>query len=202
MKGEIFMAIEVQYTADIILEGTTPLLMQKFFQPENNNKATSKNKDYSEEWRKMAHTSMTSDQLIMPQANIEHTIAEGGRDKKLGKKGLHNVIPKGMEVSEFEVPIYDSKDQSLTLEDLAERDWLFTTPVSINKNMVMRTRPCLHEWRLYFTIEVTNPSLTPETMKDVIEDAGYLSGLGAWRPSCPKSGKFGRFNLQKFDVNK
>jgi hypothetical protein len=64
------------------------------------------------------------------------------------------------------------------------------------KGAVMRYRPELKHWDLWFDIEWYPDQIPTEQIKKVIEDAGRLVGLGDWRPAC--GGYRGRYVVSEF----
>jgi|SRR6056297_334589 len=194
------MPREEQYTANVKIVGAQPLLIQKYPEPEGP-KVTNSATDYSDEWKKCVHLDFDENKwLVLPNVNIEMTIREAAKGQKIGKNFLTRVVPTGIEVNELRVPILDGSGNKLAIEDLEDRGWLLTCPVVIQKKRVMKTRACVMHWQMNFTLSVVSPLLTPEIVQGLIEKAGYCSGLGVWRPSSPSPGKFGQFDLEKFEV--
>jgi hypothetical protein len=194
------MPREIQFEAEVGIKGTFPLLIQKYALPEEAT-VTSSVTDYSEEWKKAVHLDFEENKyLVLPNVNIEMSIREAAKGKKIGKNFLTKVVPTGISVEEFQVPILDDKNNKLTISDLEERDWLLTCPVVIQKKRVVKTRACIMKWQMFFNLQVLSPLLTPKIVEGLISEAGYCSGLGVWRPSSPSPGKYGQFDLIKFDV--
>lgn len=193
----------VQYTADVSLVGLTSLLIHKYVvEDDSKTVKNKKQQDYSKEWRKATHVSMDGSCVIIPSRNIEMAIRSVCPNEKVGKTYLNKVVPTGIDVAEFEVPILDENDQTFDLDDIEERGWLFTTPVVIGKNRVVKTRTCIPKWKLNFSINVLHSGITPEALEYLIDKAGYMSGLGVWRPSSPNNpGKFGQFEINNFHID-
>jgi hypothetical protein len=86
------------------------------------------------------------------------------------------------------------------LTDLASlgcKDWdyLSTKRVTIQRAGVNRTRPAMKAgWRASFELAINLPEYIDRTMlRETIEQAGRLVGIGDFRPS------FGRFGIVQFD---
>ena len=70
---------------------------------------------------------------------------------------------------------------------------------AVNKNIkarVISVRPKWNEWNAEFTLNVDNDTITEETIKDIIINAGNYIGIGSFRPT--NNGSFGRFKLDNF----
>lgn len=196
------MAKEIIYEATVGLTGISRLLIHKYV-PQEEATVKSAKTDYSQEWKEMVHLNYPGNEyLIMPDVNIEMSIRYAAKGKKIGKNFMTKIVPTGIEVKEQEVPILDSKGNTITVADLEERDWKYTCPVVIGKSRVLKTRAMIptSEWNLEFNIIVFNPLLTAKILRELIEEAGYCSGLGVWRPSSPSPGKYGQFEVTKFEV--
>lgn len=70
---------------------------------------------------------------------------------------------------------------------------------AVNKNVkarVMVIRPKWTEWEAEFKLNVMNDTITSETVKSIIENAGDYIGIGSFRPT--NNGMFGRFQVEEF----
>jgi hypothetical protein len=83
------------------------------------------------------------------------------------------------------------------LASLGKSDWdyLDTRRVTIQRNGINRTRPAMKlGWRATFEIGVNLPEyIDRQMLREVIEQAGRLVGVGDFRPT------FGRFGIVRFD---
>jgi hypothetical protein len=71
----------------------------------------------------------------------------------------------------------------------------------IQRNGIIRCRPCFPEWSCTFTIEY-DPELIgkePKIIADVLQDAGNRIGVGDFRPS--RNGPFGRFKVRNYALD-
>jgi hypothetical protein len=77
----------------------------------------------------------------------------------------------------------------------ANWDYLDTRRVTIQRNGINRTRPAMKlGWRAQFEVAVNTPEyIDRTTLREVIEQAGRLVGIGDFRPT------FGRFGVVSFD---
>lgn len=193
------MARELIYQAKVELEGLTPLLMHKCSNLEKT--PTSPETDYSNEWRGTAYIAADGkNNAICPAINIEAMLRDASKGQKIGKSPMTRLVPTGISVQEFEIDIL-SDGKTFTLDDIEKRNWIFRCPSVVQRKRIMRVRSCIPiGWTMNFTIDVTNSLLTKEIVKDLFVRSGYMAGLMDWRPGAPKPGKFGQFDLTKFEV--
>jgi hypothetical protein len=57
----------------------------------------------------------------------------------------------------------------------------------------MRTRPIFNDWSATFSVCIDTEVVDLPTVKQSLEAAGRLVGIGDWRPGAPKGGSYGRF---------
>jgi len=191
------MPREIVYQAKVGLEGTTPMLHHKVANIGVKDQTDSET-DYSNEWRQTVHS---NGKVILPAYVIEATMIVASRNQKIGKHFMPKMVTSGTSIQEFEVPIlYEGK--TFTVDDIAEREWLFSCAAKIGKNTILRTRAAIPiGWYVEFTLDVTRKLLTEKILRDLFDRAGYECGFLDQRPSAPKKpGKFGQFNLAKFEV--
>ena len=61
-------------------------------------------------------------------------------------------------------------------------------------------RPKWEKWKAEFTLLVDNDTITKETVKEIVENAGQYIGIGSFRPT--NNGMFGRFKLNTIQLTK
>lgn len=69
---------------------------------------------------------------------------------------------------------------------------------AVNRNVkarVITIRPKWTDWSAEFTLQVWEPTITTETVTQLINYAGSYVGIGSFRPT--NNGMFGRFELTK-----
>ena len=193
------MAREIIYSAKVEINGTSSMLMHKcgVIEAKNTSAAT----DYSSEWKETVYIDPLTDKVSIPAINVEAMLRDASKGQKIGKNFMTRIVPTGIMVKEFTIPVYDPNGKEISIEDIERKKWLWSCAVVIGKNRVSRTRSCLPVgWKMVFNINVVNPLLKTEIVKNLIERAGYEVGLCDWRPGAPKPGKFVQFELVKFDV--
>ncbi len=194
------MSREILYQVKVGLEGITPLLHHKCVLGKKSQNAP--DEDYSEEWRTTTH--LDADGIvIMPSLCIEAMMFFASKNFKIGKMAMTKIVPTGATVQEFEVPILweGKKGSTFTLEDIAEKEWIFTCPAVVGGKRILRIRTAVPiGWYLSFTVDVTNRLLTEDIVRDLFDRGGYMAGLLDQAPHSPRRpGKFGQFVLDKFE---
>lgn len=64
----------------------------------------------------------------------------------------------------------------------------------INRTPDVRTRAILPEWACYMSLSFTSPILKETNVVQLLANAGFMRGVGDWRPE-KGSGNFGQFEL-------
>ena len=117
---------------------------------------------------------------------IEATVHAGAKKTKAGKIALAAMfIEPGCTFT------YDGP--AGVEERWGDPAYRLTVAVKVGQSKVMRTRPIFKNWKLVFTASVLEDQANAETVKQWVEDAGMLVGMGDWRP------RYGRFELTKFE---
>ena len=123
---------------------------------------------------------------IIPSRILEANICEGARKTKEGKLALSGLFVDTDADLEFE-------GGPMTVEELVDsEDHKLTVSVRIGQSRVMRTRPLFKDWRAMFTCSINASVATPSQLKQWLENAGKLVGVGDWRP------RYGRFEVVSF----
>jgi hypothetical protein len=126
--------------------------------------------------------------LILPAHVLDSCIREGARKIKAGKLISAGVIVEG-----------PAKFKAAGLKTLAaasrDESFHFRCAVKVGTSKVMRTRPIFNEWSATFSICMDSEVVDLPTVKQSLEAAGRLVGVGDWRPGAPKGGSYGRFVL-------
>lgn len=72
------------------------------------------------------------------------------------------------------------------------------------KNMnarVQRTRPRFADWSIDLEFQFDDETVQKSQIKDALDKAGDVVGIGDWRPSSPTPGKFGRFRVESMKID-
>ena len=117
---------------------------------------------------------------------IEATVHAGAKKTKAGKIALAAMFIEPGCVFTFDGPT-DIEER------WADEHCRLTIGVRVGQAKVMRTRPIFENWKLEFTLSILEDQANGETVRQWIEDAGKLVGMGDWRP------RYGRFAVESFE---
>lgn len=185
------------YSVTIGLEGITQLLQHKCGLIKTGGEKAP-DTDYSEEWKKTTYTN-NDGFVVIPSLNIEAMMKDAAKSHKIGKLTMRQVIASGTAIKEWE-PEVIVKGKKITIEDIESNGWRWSSAVVIKRDRVTRIRTCLPSgWQVYFTVNVYNRSITKDILGNLFKRAGYEQGLMDFRPGAKKPGKFGQFELIKFE---
>ena len=176
----------------ITIEGTTPLLCNRF-SDEAMEKATNGSaistigdrgtpKEIAEKKLYIGHDGRP----MIPQPNVFRSIMDAGKFFKAGKSKVttlkSSLIPACMSIEEIEVPIIHK--EPWTIDTRAVR-------IPSTGGRISTHRPCFHDWRLTFTVELDETVIGVKLLREIVDAAGKRVGLGDFRPDC--KGPFGKF---------
>lgn len=119
--------------------------------------------------------------VYIPAENIEATIREAAKSKKLGKH-----FQKGFMVNEMMIPL-DIGEELTKDEMCADVRFRDVRPMKVQQSRVIRTRPRFNMWNISFTAAYDEKILDFNDVANAIEYAGQYVGLC---DSRPKYGKF------------
>jgi hypothetical protein len=172
---------------EVRIEGTAPILMNKFIGDESQ-KTKRSGKSYNHE--KEAKQSLYTDKdgiLIQPAIHIESSMIKAAVNFPIpgrGKKTFKDAFKAGVFVSPESIPHEN-------------QEWeMYVSPVVINRSRVMKARGMIKKWALEFQIKVIDERISKQILKDILNEAGKYYGIGDWRP------RFGRFEVKKFEFKK
>lgn len=129
---------------------------------------------------------------ILPVDNLQSCIIEGARKRKMGKQfeALVEVVEPD-DVEGYKLDYTGPRDVEGMWSDPKFR---FRKDAKIGQSSVMRTRPRFPTgWKCKFKVEVIDGGATPAQLRQALDDAGTMIGIGDWTP------KYGRFIVDKFD---
>ena len=125
----------------------------------------------------------------VPSEHIKQSLINGGGQVKSkvgnGRKSMTNIVAGLFTVSPEEIIIRD-------FDTIDKRS-------AVNRNVKARIiviRPRWDKLDLKFTILVKNDTITKETVKSIIENAGIMYGIGSYRPE--HKGEFGVYEIKEF----
>ena len=180
------------------ITGITPMLVNRFteeaqLQATNGSSVAAPKQRKSPEEDAESRLYKDSDgRPVMPEVNIVRCFMEAGRFFQYkGKSKVttqkSSIIPACLMLEEGEVPILN-KNGELARWEVDMR------PVCIqNAGRILRYRPRFDEWLLHFTMVVDTDLMNLTLLRDIVDMAGRVIGMGDFRPAC--KGPFGRFKV-------
>ena len=176
----------------ITIEGITPLLCNMFtdaaqMKATNGNSVTTVgDKGTPQEQAEQKLYIGLDGKPMIPQPNMLRCIIDAGTYFKAGKSKVTtqktSLIPACVEIEGAEIPL-KHKDP-WAVDTRAVR-------IPSTGGRILCHRPCFHDWRLSFMLNLDTTILSGRMLRDIIDTAGKRIGLGDYRPAC--KGPFGRF---------
>ena len=124
----------------------------------------------------------------VPSEWIESVVREGAKKNRLGKTVTSALLT---EQDRFHIKYSGPKTPEAMWEAGTFLDY---RAVGIQSKKTMRARPRFNEWSLDFEVLINTNELDATQVRQALDNAGVLVGLGDYRP------KFGRFVIEKFEV--
>ena len=173
-------------TIKVKIKGVCPLLQHRFpIEEHGENKKVSKKKIYipEEEAEKACYRGKDG-MLYQPSEHIYQAMVQASTDFKFeGRKTYKEVVKAGIVVEPEFIP-----HNKNTWDEIDARR------VNVQRSAVVRWRPRLNEWELEFDIQIIDDeNITPSILKDILDRAGQLKGIGDYRP------RFGRFQVVSWE---
>jgi len=180
----------------IEIEGITPYMQhrmddQKLEEWEKNRKLIIERDDVAQEdiTRAEFHSYNDNGVFFLPGEHIRGALINAGAmvKSKVGnaRKSMKNIVAGMFFVFPEKLPL--------------PQNYVIDKRSAVNKNIkgrVISIRPKWEEWKTQFELHVDNDTITKETVKEIIENAGQYIGVGSFRPQC--NGMFGRFKITQF----
>jgi hypothetical protein len=175
------------YQIDGTLKGKAPFLSNRYTEKARSGKL--RPEELLEEATRRVYRDEETQALIWPSWNIKKCFMDGARlgEVKHGKKSIVQYLQALM--------IVDGDGQFGRVDYDGLHVCMGRIPPKTGP-MVKLYRPKLDPgWELSFRLLIADTTLHPDTMKQIINFAGLLAGIGAWRP------EYGRFVLERFVVS-
>lgn len=123
-------------------------------------------------------------QPIIPGEMIEAMLVEAAKKNRLGKAFKAGIISDGNWPIIYDGP----KDVDAMW---ADGSFAFQKMVVVSRAKILRTRPIFNTWSLKFTVHFLPDVVNESQVRQAMEIAGQIIGLGTWRP------RYGRFTVNK-----
>lgn len=177
---------------DVTIEGTTPLLCNRFtdaaqMAATNGNRLASVGEKGTPTEQAQARLYIGHDgNPIIPQPNLFRCLIDAGQFFKAGKSKITtqktSMIPACVEIEGLELPIQHREPWSVDTRAVR---------IPSTGGRILCHRPCFYDWRLRFTLAIDTEMLSLRLMREIVDAAGKRIGLGDFRPAC--KGPFGKF---------
>lgn len=129
------------------------------------------------------------DECFIPSEQFEQAMINGGTQvkSKVGnaRRSMTNIVAGQFTVlpEHIGIPEYDEIDKRSGVN-------------KNNKARIIIVRPKWFDLKVTFYLEVANDSITQATIKEILNHAGTMFGVGSYRPQ--HKGKFGTFEIKEF----
>lgn len=183
-------------TYEVEIEGVTPYMQHrmddtKLEEWEKNRKFIIERDDVAKEDldRAIFHSYSDEKGFYLPSEHIRGTLINAGGmvKSKMGnaKKSMKNIVAGMFFVTPEKIRL--------------PNEMLIDKRSAVNrviKARIISIRPKWENWKAKFTLDIDNDTLTEQTIKEIITNAGQYIGIGSFSPI--HNGMFGRFKLNKF----
>ena len=99
-----------------------------------------------------------------------------------GRRTFRDAVRASVVVDPLEIPI---EPQSWVVDQRS---------AVVQRARILRARPRWDNWTLKFTVQVSDPRVSANDLKQFLEEAGRTVGIGDYRP------KFGLFEVTEFTI--
>lgn len=186
-------------TIKIRIEGTTPLLCNKFTDAAamaaTNGTRSSLSGDKGTP-REQAQEKLYIGQdgkFIIPQPNIFRCIIDAGKYFKAGRTKVttqkSSLIPACVDMNEVEYPIFHTDPWEVDTRAVR---------IPSTGGRILCHRPCFHDWALQFVVQLDTELIGIKLFREILDAAGKRIGLGDFRPD--NKGPFGKFVITKWVI--
>ena len=177
----------------IIIEGTTPLLINKFtdeaaLAATSGMRGSSAGADRGTP-REICETKLYLDsegRYCIPQPNLLRCLVDGGSFHKIGKRQVttkeSSMVYACLDIPGLSIPIEHQQPWSVDLRPIV---------IPATRGRILCPRPRFDDWSLSFEIVLATDIIGPGLIRKIVDDAGRRIGLGDFRPA--RKGPFGKF---------
>lgn len=185
----------------VAIEGTTPLLMNKFTDAAQM-KATSGTRLAAagekgtprEQAEARLYTGLAGAPMI-PQPNLFRCLIDAGAYFKANRSKIttqkSSLLPACVDIEGAEIAL--THKEPWAVDTRAVR-------IPATGGRILCHRPCFHDWRLDFVATIDTDMITAALFREIVDAAGKRIGLGDFRPAC--KGPFGKFTVTSWSTDK
>ena len=183
--------VETHERIQVKITGTRPLLMHAIPKDFGQKKT---GRGVQPDPKTDAESAMYRDRegkIAIPSLNLLSCLRKAAGDYKIpgkSRKTFRDLIFSGIQITSVYIPLDCNGTDP-------EKAWeIDLMPVNIQRAKILRARPRFDEWSMEFEIEIVDPLVQPEVLKEMLESAGRFIGLCDYRPL------FGLFRVEEFEV--
>jgi hypothetical protein len=178
----------------ITIEGTTPILMNRFHDAaqqgvmagSSSSMLGSKGTPREQAMLKL-YTGLDGNPII-PQPNLFRSIIDAGTFFKAGKSKVttarSSMIPACLEIQGVELPLIHKEAWQVDSRAVC---------IPSTGGRIMCHRPRFDDWKIEFVLVVDTTMIQVKLVREIVDAAGKRIGLGDFRPS--RKGPFGKFTV-------
>ena len=183
-------------TYKVILEGISPLLMNRPSQLDIGNKSKNVQRE-TQTPEEIVESKLYKDSkgnIYIPATWFQGTLIEAGKQKKMLGKGssratYSKVAGSSVEINPFEI-VLNTKWKVFSI--------LAVNPTTKGRNVLHR--PQFDKWSVDIEVTFDEELIEVPVMKELFDIAGQRVGVGDWRPA--KKGRFGKFQVTSWKEKK
>jgi hypothetical protein len=127
-------------------------------------------------------------ELVMPTTAFKSSLLRGCSGKRIGKVSAAGQVAAGVFEVEQYTPLLNPKNG----EPLTDYR-VHVARVVVQRNGVMRARGEVGPWKATVAFEVDDDFVTEGQVRELLNIAGRIAGVGDWRPQT--KGRFGRYRV-------
>lgn len=184
-----------QVLIDVTIQGTTPLLCNKFgeaFGLDTPAGAFKGDKGTPLEQAAAKLYIGHDKKPIIPQPNLFRCLIDAGKFFKMGKSTVTtqktSLIPACVEIDGIELPLIHKEPWQVDTRAVR---------IPSTGGRILCHRPSFHDWGLSFTLSVDTDMIGLKLIRELVDAAGKRIGLGDFRPAT--KGPFGKFCVTRWD---
>jgi hypothetical protein len=181
-----------QVLIDVEIQGTTPLLCNKFtdaaaMSATNGTRVSAVGDKGTPQEQATARLYIGHDgKPCIPQPNLFRCLIDAGTFFKAGKGKVttqkSSLIPACVEIVGIELPIIHKENWSVDTRAVR---------IPSTGGRILCHRPSFNDWKIQFTMSVDTDLISAKLVRELMDAAGKRIGLGDFRPAC--KGPFGKF---------
>jgi hypothetical protein len=173
---------------NVKVEGTSPLLINRFLDKQIADKAkkrSAEQKDIPAEEKLY----LLNGKPYIPARYFEGCLVDAAKQFKIAGKNkatYSKYVGATVSIEPEAIAIAPAKWEPFTIAAV--------NPMTAGRMMV--TRPRFDKWGAEFQIICEDDDVAVDTMEQILAEGGKFTGIGDWRPA--KKGKFGKFRIVEF----